>query len=489
MRAGCYNVCRSSFPIAWSRMLNFSKPINRVLFLLCVIVTGAVAGAFVWAFFFLMGKGISFLWATLPMIVGQAADACLPGLAQGPFGFLPYPIIVCVGGGLLIGYFDKKTGARPEGLTVVMGKVRQDGRYSYNDIGKLSLAALLPLVFGGSIGPEAGLTGVIAGLCTWVGDRMRRFGADFRALTTVGTQAALTALFTAPLYGFVAPLAGTADAARPDGADVDIRLPRAQKALVYLCAVAGTLGAFLLLGDLFGGNVGLPRFAGMEVGLLEAALVVPAALAGCAAGWVFHASNWASRKLAERMGERPVAKGALAGLVLAACGMALPYTMFAGEAQCHMLMETYFEVGAGVLVATGFVKAAITPFCIQMGWRGGHFFPLIFAGVSIGYGLCLLSGADPTLCVAACTAGCMGAVMRQPVMTALLLVMCFPVKGVVVMMVAAAIGAAVPLPKAMRSPGREKARGGSGAYGSLAAREGARSRSRAGGQDFGKGNE
>lgn len=37
--------------------------------------------------------------------------------------------------------------------------------------------------------------------------------------------------------------------------------------------------------------------------------------------------------------------------------------------------------------------------------------------------------------------------MRQPVMTALLLIMCFPVKGVVITIAAAAIGAAIPLPK------------------------------------------
>ncbi len=72
---------------------------------------------------------------------------------------------------------------------------------------------------------------------------MRRFGADFRAMTVAGTQAALTALFTAPLYGFAAPLAGTADGRVPEG-EVDIKLPRAGKVAVYLCAVVGALGAF-----------------------------------------------------------------------------------------------------------------------------------------------------------------------------------------------------------------------------------------------------
>lgn len=45
-------------------MPNFAKPFNRVLFVVCVVVTGALAGAFVWLFFFLMGRGIGFLWSS-----------------------------------------------------------------------------------------------------------------------------------------------------------------------------------------------------------------------------------------------------------------------------------------------------------------------------------------------------------------------------------------------------------------------------------------
>ena len=34
------------------------------------------------------------------------------------------------------------------------------------------LCALLPLLLGASVGPEAGLTGIIAALCYWVGDNV-----------------------------------------------------------------------------------------------------------------------------------------------------------------------------------------------------------------------------------------------------------------------------------------------------------------------------
>ena len=423
-----------------------AKPINRALFVACVVVTGAVAGAFVWAFFFLMDAGLSFVWNDGRLALSAWFERAAPGLARGPFGVALFPFAVCLLGGLAIGLYEKKTGVATEDLNAVMAKVKETGRYEYDNLGKLSIAALLPLLFGGSIGPEAGLTGVIAGLCTWVGDRLRHFGADFRAMTMLGCQAALTALFTAPLYGFAAPLSGSADGA----GDEEIVLPKAQKAFAYACAVVGALGAFMGLGSLFGGGMGMPRFEAAHVGAAEIAWLVPLAAAGVACGWVFHASGKASAAAAANMGKRPVARALIGGLLLAICGTVLPYSLFAGESQTHMVMETYASIGAAALIATAFVKAALTPACINFGWRGGHFFPIIFSGVCLGFGFALVSGVDAVFCVAVCTAALMGAVMRQPVMVVLLLFMCFPPSGIVCMLAAAAIGAAIPLPKVLR---------------------------------------
>ena len=432
-------------------MDSLAKPKNRALFLVSVAVTGAFAGAAVWLFFFAMEHGVDYLWTEIPHALGVAS----PELASGPFGFLPYPFFVCLLGGLLIGLYEKITGTKTDDLNQVMAKVKQDGRYPYDNLGKLSLAALLPLLFGGSIGPEAGLTGVIAGLCSWVGDRMRRFGAEFRELTLLGTQAALTALFTAPVFGFVAPLAGSADGqgANDDESasdEITIKLPKAQKTVVYGIAIAGGLGTYLLLGQLMGGGMGMPRFEAAQVGNLELVWLIPLALVGTVCGWLYFVSEHASEALSHAIGERPVVKAMLAGLALAICGTVLPYTMFAGETQADVLMETYLTIPAGVLIATGLVKAMLTPALINLGWRGGHFFPVIFSGVSLGYGLAILTGADPVFCVVVCTASTMGAVMRQPVMVVGLLLMCFPLKGIVCMIIAAVIAAGIPLPKPLR---------------------------------------
>ena len=42
-------------------MGKLAKPANRLLFALCVLITGAIAGAFVWAFFFCMDIGLGLL--------------------------------------------------------------------------------------------------------------------------------------------------------------------------------------------------------------------------------------------------------------------------------------------------------------------------------------------------------------------------------------------------------------------------------------------
>lgn len=76
-------------------MGSIAKPFNRVFFLLCVLITGSLAGAFVWLFFFLMDEGISFLWQTLPGWIGSVTAEPLPVLSQGPFGFVPFLDCLC----------------------------------------------------------------------------------------------------------------------------------------------------------------------------------------------------------------------------------------------------------------------------------------------------------------------------------------------------------------------------------------------------------
>ena len=54
-------------------MDKLAKPTNRALFLVSVAVTGALAGAAVWLFFFAMEHGIDYLWTEIPHALGVAS--------------------------------------------------------------------------------------------------------------------------------------------------------------------------------------------------------------------------------------------------------------------------------------------------------------------------------------------------------------------------------------------------------------------------------
>ena len=55
------------------------------------------------------------------------------------------------------------------------------------------------------------------------------------------------------------------------------------------------------------------------------------------------------------------------------------------------LMETYTSYLPLALIAIAFFKLLLTNLCIQFGLKGGHFFPVIFAGVCMGYGMAMLT--------------------------------------------------------------------------------------------------
>ena len=410
----------------------------RLMFALFTIAFGVVAGAFAWAFFFLMNNGIHLLWDVVP---GSLEAAGLPALF--------YPLPFCLIGGFIVGLFQKKFGPYPDDMNTVMAQVKETGRYEYDKIGVSFVGAILPLLFGGSLGPEAGITGVIAGLCTWAGDRLKFVGKEMRELSTTSTAAVLSAIFAAPLFGLLAPLAGYVDESNgPKGFQPEsIIIPKPTKFAVYLLAIAGALGAMMGLGALFGGGLTLPHFSEMSFGLTELAWAIPLVVLGTAAGWLFHAAGAGAKTVANAIGDRPVAKALVAGAFLGCCGIVLPFTMFAGEEQSLELMNSWMSMSAIVLILTGFLKVITTQACLNLGWRGGHFFPLIFAGISIGYGVAAVSGADPVFCLCVVTAALLGAVMRQPVMAALLLFLCFPLRAALFMLAAAALGSLIPIPK------------------------------------------
>ncbi len=404
--------------------INNSK---RFILLLVSLLTGGIVGGCIWLILKIISAGTSFIWNFIPQNV------------HIPY----YTLIVCLVGGVILGLLQMQFGPLPDELDTVMAKVKKDKFYPYNNLHLVAVCAVIPLIFGGSIGPEAGLTGVIVGLCYWLSTKLKRVRMDLSDLASIGVATTLGIIFGEPLFGIVQPIEKTTDS------DEEALWPKSTKMATYIIAAFAGFGVYILLSNFFGGGLGLPRFSRGSTGKSELFFAIPIALIGCIGGYLFCLFNKGTEKFFSKFQTKKLrfVSCIIGAVCLGIMGTLLPLTMFSGEQQIETLQNHYLSYAPYILILSGIVKLLLTNICIKSGWRGGHFFPVIFCGVSIGYGVSMLLNTDIVFTVAVLSASLLGTTMRKPLAVTALLILCFPITIVPWMLVSAYLGSIVPLPK------------------------------------------
>lgn len=392
---------------------------NQFTLYLFIILLGATAGSVIWLFLKAVALATGFIWEWLPERVSLSW----------------YPIIIGIAGGLIIGIIRLKYGDYPEDLDTVMGRVKKEKTYPYKNIVVMLIAAFLPLIIGSSIGPEAGLTGIIVALCYWVGDNIKFAGINSKKYSQIGMAATLGVLFHAPLFGIFT-------VEEQESEESLAVLTKGVKLLLYGLAVAAAVGIYSFLSWLFGaGMTGVPSFPQIEIQWIDYLMIIIYVLAGYILGLFYEATHSLLHELGRIM--PPVIREMIAGLCLGIIGMLLPAVLFSGEEQMAELMENYAIYAPLALIGLAFLKVLLTNVCIQFGLKGGHFFPVIFSGVCMGYGisnLCFTESSHMVFAAAVVTATVLGRIMKKPLAVTVLLFICFPVRLFVWIFLAAVLG-------------------------------------------------
>ncbi|MGI6589995.1 MAG: chloride channel protein [Eggerthellaceae bacterium] len=408
---------------------------------------GLFLGALVWVTF-----QASFF---LAQVLWEATTDVLAGVGI-PYAKGVATFAICTVGGMVVGWCGLHFGGMPEPFMQVLATVRRTGVYETAGMGSSALGVLLPQVFGGAVGLAAGLIGLVAAGCTFIGSSLRLAGLKIMGLGRRNVRSVCSALVHAPVRQARRRRANRRGANRsgcveddvPDCNPLSYDFRPWAKWVLYSVALVAGIGAFALLTVLLGTQAVIPRFEVPHVAGSQVLWAIPCILLGWAGIAVFSASSSLCARAEFDLSGHPVLMPLVGGLVLGAVAAFLPGVQYSGIAQTPALLENWGQMGVAALMATGFCKFALVPWCIATGWKGGQIYPCVFAAAACGLGFSGLTGADPALCLAATVSTATACLLRSPAFAFVLLLICFPIECTPLLAIACIAGAALPVPQA-----------------------------------------
>lgn len=381
------------------------------------IVLGILIGLVSWLFLSVVYKGIHFVWHTIP----EQFDI--------PFYLFLVPVIAGIGIGLL----QRRYGQMPRLMPEVMEERKGTGRIDYRLIGFTTLTALLVLIGGASLGPEAALIGIVGGLTTWFSERLRYVRQELGELQEVGHAVVLGIVFNAPLFGAIA---------------AEETEQKKQPMLNLLATLAG-IGTFYLLNQLDERPPFIIKFPEMGPIQLNWTILLMI-MSGILLGWLYLISEHVLIRLFSKV---PILLlTTLGGIGIGGMALLYPDLLFSGEETILEYVEDWRLIPLYTLLLLSVLKLLFTAFCLATGWRGGHIYPLLFSSFTLGYFFSLLFEIDMTFAVVLATSALLATAMRQPLAIIVLLVLFFPPNSWLYIFAVVAVVSKIPLPSFIHSP-------------------------------------
>ena len=372
-----------------------ARPYFRLMIL--VAIMGFVSAIVTFIFIAISNQLTDLVWQNAVSILGLPAWA--------------FTLIVCTLGGLLVGILVRIFGDHEAIFFRLLQEFGKTGRFNYRNVPGILITALVSLVSGGALGPEAPLADACGGIGTWASDRLKFNDAETRVMGFGGISGMLAAFITNPFGGSLLAL----ETAQGGESGNKVYFWGLFPSLA--ASAVATVTFVLLTGQFFARMYKFPTYSPVITDLLWA---VPLSMIGAVAGLVFMILLTSLEKVMLRLKKRVIVRGLIGGLGMGIIGALLPLTLFSGEDQTVTLIKTAGEIGVVMLIVLAFSKLLATSLLLTTGWKGGYVFPIMFAGMALGLACDqLLPGIPVSVTVASVLAGALVAALRAPLFSAL----------------------------------------------------------------------
>jgi H+/Cl- antiporter ClcA len=350
-------------------------------------LSGVVLGFAALAFLGLL-KGGTKLWFTLPKD---------PGWWDGSLWW----VAVTAGAGVLVGVLRRLLRV-PAELPGTLKELK-DGRVEPATAPAAVAVSLVSLVGGASLGPEDALGKMGGGLGTWFSDR-RKLSEDVRATNTLsGMAGSFGGLLASPLLATMLVVEVARSKARQFMDTLVASLLSSSVAFAVYFPIAGST---------FVGIYTLPAYKYKDWQLLAA---VPLGLVAAGLALITVVAIGAMKKLTAPLGQRPILRATIGGVMFGLVGTALPLTLFTGTDQLTTVIHDGTALGAGLLIAVVFAKMLTFALCEATGFIGGPILVMLFIGGTAGVAThVLIPGLPEGLAFAAMFAAPIGSLVAAP---------------------------------------------------------------------------
>lgn len=113
----------------------------------------------------------------------------------------------------------------------------------------------------------------------------------------------------------------------------------------------------------------------------------------------------------------------LGGLLIGLIALAIPQTLFFGEAEIHTLIKSGSVLGIEMLLAIAVAKMLAVSCTLHAGFRGGFIFPLFYIGAAVGLAISLgFPQIHPTISMICMMAAVNVAITKTPISSTIILI-------------------------------------------------------------------
>jgi H+/Cl- antiporter ClcA len=262
------------------------------------------------------------------------------------------------------------------------------------------------------LGPEAALTALIGGVCTWIARVIKVDASSRDSMTFIGLVGALGGLF------------GAAGAVAVPLDDPQREKPR-RILLVLPGLAAGFVGWWIFKnlsgsGSYFDLDLQPYTFAVADLAWLFIPLVVAIIIS-----ILFMVVTKEAGTLFARVPNR-IMQTTISGLALGLLASVSTFALFSGHEDIHTIDVDPSET-TKFLLGVALLKVAATAVCIGGGWKGGRFFPIMFIGSAVGLAMSLaVTSVVGTLAIAVGMTAAVAVLLRKPIVAIVFVVLFFP---------------------------------------------------------------